>query len=50
MYCDNKRCNGHFVGADRLFIVDGSQLCMDCIREIADRNGVEPEDLIEGEV
>lgn len=50
MYCDNKRCLGHFTGIDRLFVVDGIHLCMDCIREIADRNGVEPEDLIEGEV
>lgn len=33
-----------------LEVVDGVQLCMDCINEIANRNGVEPEDLIEGEV
>lgn len=50
LYCDNTRCMAHYTGADRLFIVGDSQICMDCINEIADRNGVEPEDLIEGEV
>lgn len=50
LYCDNRKCVASFTGAERLFIVDGVHLCMDCINEIADRNGVEPEDLIEGEV
>ena len=50
MYCDNRKCMASFTGADRLFVVGGVHLCMDCVQEIADRNGVEPEDLIEGEV
>ena len=49
-YCDNRKCVSSFTGTDRLFKVGESQLCMDCIVEIADRNGVNPEDLIEGEV
>lgn len=49
-YCDNKNCVASFTGTDRLFKVGDSQICMDCVYEIADRNGVEPEDLIEGEV
>lgn len=50
MYCDNSRCIAHSTGADRLFVVDGSQLCMDCIDDMASRSGIDAEDLIEGEV
>ena len=50
MYCDNTRCLAHSTGADRLFLVSGVELCMDCVASIADRNGVDVDDLIEGEV
>lgn len=50
LYCDNTRCTAHHTGADRLFIVGGVELCMDCVASIAERNGLEVEDLIEGEV
>ena len=50
LYCENRKCVSSFTGTDRLFKVGDSHLCMDCIHEIADRNGVEPEDLIDGEV
>lgn len=49
-YCDNRKCIASNTGTDRLFKVDGSELCMDCVTEIADRNGVDPWDLIDGEV
>lgn len=50
MYCDNTRCIAHHTGADRLFLVSGVELCMDRVASIAERNGIEVEDLIEGEV
>jgi hypothetical protein len=50
LYCDNTRCIAHHTGADRLFLVSGVELCMDCVASIAERNGVEVDDLIEGEV
>ena len=50
LYCDNASCLAHHTGVERLFVVGGAELCMECIHQIADRNGVEPEDLIDGEV
>jgi hypothetical protein len=50
LYCDNTRCIAHQTGAERLFLVGGVELRMDCAAAIAERNGVEVEDLIEGEV
>lgn len=49
-YCDNTRCSAHLTGADRLFVVGDSQLCRDCVEDMAERVGVDVEDLIEGEV
>ena len=50
LYCDNTRCTAHHTGAERLYIVGGVELCKDCVASIAERNGVEVEDLIEEEV
>ena len=49
-YCDKVGCVAHTEGADSLFIVAGMQLCLDCVMDIAERNGIDPEDLIESEV
>lgn len=50
LFCDNKRCIGHFTGVDRLFVVGEEQFCMDCVQDRADQSGADPWDLIEGEV
>ena len=49
-YCDNRDCIANTEGCDRLFIVGCSELCLDCVCEIAERNGIDPDDLIEREV
>ena len=47
IYCD--RC-GEQINPDEVVRVEELDLCMDCVAAIAERNGVEVEDLIEGEV
>ena len=49
-YCDNHNCPANHDGTDRLFRVADSQLCMDCVEEIAARICVDLEDIIEGEL
>ena len=49
-YCDNHDCIAHTEGCSRLYKVGDSELCFECVCDIADRNGIDPEDLIENEV
>lgn len=49
-YCDNRKCIASNTGTDRLFKVDGSQLCMDCVSMIAERMCLDPWEIIESEI
>lgn len=49
-YCDNTLCAAHDTGTERLYVVGDSQLCAECVDAVAERVGVDVEDLIEGEV
>jgi RNA polymerase-binding transcription factor DksA len=47
IYCD--RC-GEQIDPDAVVRLEEVELCIDCVAAIAERNGVEVDDLIEGEV
>ncbi len=50
LYCDKIGCPANTEGTDTLFVVGDAELCWECVEEIAERNGIDPEDLIEREV
>ena len=50
MYCDRVGCVAHTEGTGSLYVVAGKELCWECVTDIAERNNIDPEDLIEREV
>lgn len=49
-YCDKVGCPANTEGTDTLYVVGDAELCIDCVADIAERNNIDIDDLIEREV